>query len=61
MSNLEMKIGQAIRRIGTRRVADLLGISREGALSLAAGVATRGTEALAAPNLSRLDRALEAA
>jgi hypothetical protein len=55
MSELESKVSRAIRAHGTRRVAEVLNVSREAALSLAVGVAQAGTVALASPHISKLD------
>lgn len=52
-------IADAIRKLGIRRVASLLGVSRDGVLALAVGVAQPGTRALAAQNRPRLRRELE--
>jgi hypothetical protein len=52
-------VRRAICALGANKVATALGVSREGALSIVAGIARAGTTALALSNLPRLERLFE--
>jgi hypothetical protein len=52
---MEEKVKEALRTHGANAVAKVLGISREAAMSLALGIESRGTRALAAPNVAKLE------
>jgi hypothetical protein len=59
MNDIACLVSGAIRKVGTRRVAEILGVSREAALSIGVGVATAGTMALVRPNLVRLEHLVD--
>lgn len=54
LSQMDAELIQLIHKVGVRKVAQALQISREATMSLAIGIAHDGTKAQAAPHRAKL-------